>query len=68
MQIVSDCGGLPGTTVSWVPDPKVSCQPEPEETLWYAQQQKPDRIGQKGRAQNKELAITVWIKPVSLSI
>lgn len=46
MRIVVNCGGLPGTTVSWVPDPKVSCQPEPEETLWCAQQQKPEGRGQ----------------------
>lgn len=68
MKIVFNCNGLPGTTVSWVPDPKVSCQLEPEETLWYAQQQKPDPIGRVGRAQSKELAITLWIRCVLLSI
>lgn len=33
MQIVFNLGGLPGTTVSWVPDPKVGFLLEPEETL-----------------------------------
>ena len=33
MKILHKCDGLPGTTVSWVPEPKVSCQPELEEAL-----------------------------------